>query len=128
MSDVIMNETLPVTPAAAPSADSTVPQTPTIQQIRARLDATKGQAYWRGLDELADTPAFQAFMASEFPRQAAPLESSLQRRDFLKLLGASLALAAFPRARVRACPTRESFPTCGLLKRSSRVDRCSLPR
>ncbi|MDZ7801577.1 MAG: TAT-variant-translocated molybdopterin oxidoreductase [Trueperaceae bacterium] len=67
--------------------------TPTLQEIRDRLQNTKGRAFWRGLDEVADTDAFQAFMAEEFPRQAAPLEASLKRRDFLKLLGASLALA-----------------------------------
>ena len=65
----------------------------TIAQIRERLENAQGQEYWRGLDELAETDDFRAFMAEEFPRQAAPLESSLKRRDFLKLLGASLALA-----------------------------------
>ncbi|MEX2501726.1 MAG: TAT-variant-translocated molybdopterin oxidoreductase [Trueperaceae bacterium] len=67
--------------------------TPTLQSIRERLDGTKGRTFWKGLDEVADTDAFRSFMAEEFPRQAAPLESSLHRRDFLKLLGASLALA-----------------------------------
>jgi molybdopterin-containing oxidoreductase family iron-sulfur binding subunit len=72
---------------------SDAPNAPTLQEIRDRLQNTKGRAFWRGLDEVADTDAFQAFMAEEFPRQAAPLEASLKRRDFLKLLGASLALA-----------------------------------
>jgi molybdopterin-containing oxidoreductase family iron-sulfur binding subunit len=82
----------------------TVPQTPTIDEIRRRLENASGQEYWRGLDELADTEEFRAFMAEEFPRQAAPLEASLQRRDFLKLLGASLALAG-----LSAC-ARPSLP------------------
>jgi molybdopterin-containing oxidoreductase family iron-sulfur binding subunit len=82
----------------------TVSQTPTIDEIRRRLETAKGQEYWRGLDELADTEEFRAFMAEEFPRQAAPLEASLQRRDFLKLLGASLALAG-----LSAC-ARPSLP------------------
>ncbi len=61
--------------------------------IRARLANKEGPAYWRSLDEIADTDEFQIFLQREFPRQAAPLESGLQRRDFLKLLGASMALA-----------------------------------
>ena len=60
--------------------------------VRARLAGRQGPEYWRSLDELADTPAFQEFLRKEFPRQAAPMEASLDRRDFLKLLGASLAL------------------------------------
>ena len=62
-------------------------------QIRARLESQKGQAYWRSLEELAETPEFEEFLTKEFPRQAAPLESSVDRRGFMKLLGASLALA-----------------------------------
>ena len=64
-----------------------------LTQIRARLESQKGQAYWRSLEELAETPEFEEFLTKEFPRQAAPLESSLDRRGFMKLLGASLALA-----------------------------------
>jgi MoCo/4Fe-4S cofactor protein with predicted Tat translocation signal len=62
-------------------------------EIRARLASESGPTYWRSLDELADTATFQEFMRKEFPRQAAPLEASLDRRDFMKLLGASMALA-----------------------------------
>ncbi len=62
-------------------------------KIRERLAAKPGRAFWQSLDELADTAEFQAFMGKEFPRQAVPLENALDRRDFLKLLGASLALA-----------------------------------
>ena len=31
---------------------------------------TGGPKYWRTLDELADTPAFQELMRQEFPEQA----------------------------------------------------------
>lgn len=64
-----------------------------LNDIRQRLQAKEGKAYWQSLDELANTSEFQEFMFKEFPRQAAPLENSLNRRDFVKLLGASLALA-----------------------------------
>lgn len=62
-------------------------------KIRASLANQEGPAYWRSLDQLADTEEFQLFLQREFPRQAAPMENGLDRRDFLKLLGASMALA-----------------------------------
>ncbi len=64
-----------------------------IKNIRKRLAGAQGKAYWQNLDDLADTAEFRAFMDKEFPREAAPLESSLDRRNFLKLLGASMAMA-----------------------------------
>ncbi|HET8627324.1 MAG TPA: TAT-variant-translocated molybdopterin oxidoreductase [Thermomicrobiales bacterium] len=48
---------------------------------------------WRSLDELADTPEFRAFLHREFPRGASELLDGLSRRQFLRLMGASLALA-----------------------------------
>ena len=63
------------------------------QRLREKLAGQQGPAYWRSLGELADTEEFREFVAKEFPRQAAPLENGLDRRDFLKLLGASMALA-----------------------------------
>ncbi len=63
---------------------------------RARLDGARGREYWRSLDELAATPEFQDLLEREFPRQAvgwAPDENPDEgRRNFLKLMGASLAL------------------------------------
>ncbi len=64
-----------------------------ITNVRENLASKQGKAYWRSLDELADTQEFRHFMSQEFPNHVAPLESSLNRRDFMKLLGASLALA-----------------------------------
>src|SRR4030095_8493047 len=45
------------------------------------------------LEELPETASFQEFLQREFPRQASEWTASLSRRDFLKLMGASLALA-----------------------------------
>lgn len=52
-----------------------------------------GRAYWRSLDELADTPEFRRFVESEFPSMASWMSKSPSRRQFLKLMGASMALA-----------------------------------
>ena len=49
--------------------------------------------YWRSLDELADTPMFREFVAREFPQQAEEWNDPIERRTFIKLMGASLALA-----------------------------------
>ena len=61
--------------------------------IRARLDRAQGREYWRCLEELAETDGFQEMLHREFPRQAAEWEDADGRRNFLKLMGASLALA-----------------------------------
>ena len=52
-----------------------------------------GKKYWRSLEELADTPVFQEFVAREFPQQAEGWNDPFERRTFIKLMGASLALA-----------------------------------
>ena len=49
---------------------------------------------WRSLGELENTPDFQEWLHQEFPRGADVYEDSgYSRRDFMKLLGASMALA-----------------------------------
>ncbi len=61
--------------------------------IRAQLDGVSGPAYWRSLEELAGTELFQEYLHSEFPSQADDLVDPVGRRQFLRLMGASLALA-----------------------------------
>jgi molybdopterin-containing oxidoreductase family iron-sulfur binding subunit len=68
----------------------------TFADIRSRLASPTtpdGPAYWRSLDELANTPEFQDYVAREFPSQASEFTDPAGRRQFLKLMGASLALA-----------------------------------
>ncbi|MCC7479736.1 TAT-variant-translocated molybdopterin oxidoreductase [bacterium] len=52
-----------------------------------------GPKYWRSLEELADTPEFRRQMEREFPAGATEMLEPATRRNFLKLMGASLALA-----------------------------------
>ncbi len=56
-------------------------------------DGEGPRRYWKSLDELADAPAFLEFLHREFPEQASMLEDPKGRREFLTLMGASLALA-----------------------------------
>src|SRR5215212_2706861 len=61
--------------------------------IRSRLAASDGRLYWRSLGELADTPQFREYLHREFPEQASQFNDPKGRREFLKLMSASLALA-----------------------------------
>ncbi|MBI5504388.1 MAG: TAT-variant-translocated molybdopterin oxidoreductase [Deltaproteobacteria bacterium] len=61
--------------------------------IREKLSRTTGRTYWRSLEEVADTPEFRDFLEAEFPAAAESISSGLDRRQFLKLMGASLAMA-----------------------------------
>ena len=53
--------------------------------------------FWRSLNDLAAAPEFQDVLAREFPRQAMGWSEDEDpvagRRNFLKLMGASMALA-----------------------------------
>ena len=65
-----------------------------LASLRARLHEKTGKQYWRSLEELAQDPKFEELLQREFPRQApSEWDDSVDRRDFLKLMGASLALA-----------------------------------
>ena len=60
-----------------------------------------GKAFWRTLDELADDPSFVERLHNEFPSQVEAITDPTTRRTFMKLMGASLALAG-----VTACTTQ----------------------
>src|SRR5204863_3817743 len=61
--------------------------------VRTKLAGKQGKQYWRTLEELSDDPHFSDLLHREFPRAASEWDESVDRRDFLKLMGASLALA-----------------------------------
>jgi MoCo/4Fe-4S cofactor protein with predicted Tat translocation signal len=79
-----------------------------IEALRARLEGTRGREYWRSLEALSETAEFKDFLHREFPQNASEWLDPVGRRGFLKLMGASLALAG-----VSACtrqPTEELVP------------------
>ena len=79
-----------------------------IDALRARLESSRGREYWRSLEAVAETPEFKEFLHREFPQNASEWLDPVGRRGFLKLMGASLALAG-----VSACtrqPTEELVP------------------
>ena len=64
-----------------------------LQTARAQIAQAKGPEYWRSLEELAGSPEFQEMLHREFPKGASEWLDSVSRRGFLKLMGASLAMA-----------------------------------
>src|SRR5262245_35159714 len=79
-----------------------------IEALRARLEGTNGPHYWRSLEQISETAEFKEFLHREFPQNASEWLDPVGRRGFLKLMGASLALAG-----VSACtrqPAEELVP------------------
>ena len=62
--------------------------------------------FWRSLDELADDPAFKERLHNEFPTAVEAITDPVERRSFLKLMGASLGLAG-----VTACTGASTLAT-----------------
>lgn len=69
-----------------------------IEPVREAISRKSGREFWRSLEELAGTDKFRDFLHREFPALNAPeTDPSMLdpngRRNFMKLMGASLALA-----------------------------------
>ncbi|MCE7984378.1 MAG: 4Fe-4S dicluster domain-containing protein [Caldilinea sp. CFX5] len=67
-----------------------------LDRVRERLQQQTGKRYWRTLEELVDSAGFQEALRKRLPRQAEWINATLDlpsRRTFLKLMGASLAMA-----------------------------------
>ena len=95
-----------VVTAIAPAAKPKM----TLDAVRAQLDGKTGRRFWKNLDELAATPEFNTLMEEEFPRQSMAGEwvDAVSRRGFLKVMGASLALAGL--AGCTKQPDEEIYP------------------
>jgi molybdopterin-containing oxidoreductase family iron-sulfur binding subunit len=86
MEETVDRETVTTENGAAQSAL-------TLNEARQQLVGLTGKRYWRSIDELAETPEFQAAVEREFPSAASEWVDPVTRRGFMKLMGASLALA-----------------------------------
>src|SRR2546429_5755349 len=53
----------------------------------------QGKEFWRSLEELSDSAAFQEKVRQEFPHSADYWSDPITRRRFLMHMGASLGLA-----------------------------------
>lgn len=64
-----------------------------LDAIKDKLAQARGPQYWRTLGELAETPDFIQSLIDEVPQASRTAHLHLDRRQFLTLAGASLALA-----------------------------------
>src|SRR5918998_3151091 len=64
-----------------------------IEGVRAKLQDKRGREFWQSLEELAGSEEFEELLHREFPQGASEWDEGSDRRTFLKLMGASLALA-----------------------------------
>src|SRR5262245_48765687 len=62
-------------------------------ELQNKLDTASGPQYWRSLQELAGSEEFQEYLHREFPENASEWIDPVSRRNFLKIMGASFALA-----------------------------------
>lgn len=79
-----------------------------LEAARKQLSGKKGRTYWRSLEEMSDTPQFQAFLEDEFPNRSTLAQ--INRRDLLKFMGASLALAGLSGCRGYFLPQDKVVP------------------
>lgn len=63
-----------------------------IAALRDKLANKTGKKYWKSLEEVAETEQFQDLLKHEFPAGADQWLNPVTRRNFLRLMGASLAL------------------------------------
>jgi molybdopterin-containing oxidoreductase family iron-sulfur binding subunit len=75
--------------------------------IEEKLRGAKGKEFWRGLDELAETPRYREFLHNEFGDPDIE-KASVSRRDLLKLMAASAAFAGL--AGCTKLPTQRIVP------------------
>ncbi|MEX2436352.1 MAG: TAT-variant-translocated molybdopterin oxidoreductase [Balneolaceae bacterium] len=58
-------------------------------------DHQQQTTYWKSLNELAQNKEYEKFVEREFPENATELTDQVSRRSFLRVMGASIALAGF---------------------------------
>ncbi|WP_372638252.1 TAT-variant-translocated molybdopterin oxidoreductase [Fodinibius sp.] len=62
-------------------------------------EEVKNPNYWKSLGELARNEEYEKYVEREFPENATELNDEVSRRSFLRVMGASIALAGFAACR-----------------------------
>jgi MoCo/4Fe-4S cofactor protein with predicted Tat translocation signal len=64
-----------------------------LQDLRERLAAGRGPAFWRTLEEAAESEDLREYIEQEFPGLSGQVPQGVNRRSLLKVMAASLAMA-----------------------------------
>ncbi len=64
-----------------------------IEALREKLASGRGPAFWRTLDEAAETEDLKEYIEQEFPGLSGQIPQGVDRRSLLKVMAASLAMA-----------------------------------
>lgn len=62
-------------------------------------DQSNQTTYWKSLNELAKNKEYKKYAEREFPENASEMTDQVSRRSFLRVMGASIALAGFASCR-----------------------------
>ena len=84
---------LPVLNSGDPASGADDSPRTRLDELRSRLEGRRGPTYWRSLEELAGSPELEEAIREEFPRHADIWPDGFDRRRFLQLSSASMALA-----------------------------------
>ena len=84
-------------------------------------DRQPGSGYWRSLQEYAGTEEFKALCRGEFPEGADRAPDALSRRGFLKIMGASVALACNGHEATAAAPVDAATLASWIEKKETKV-------
>lgn len=76
--------------------------------LRNKILGKSGKEYWRSVEEYVDSPEFAEYVKYEHPEQADTWDNALSRRNFVKVMGASLALAGLSGCVIQ--PTEKIVP------------------
>jgi len=90
------------------SQDSNPKNSIDLAAARAKLAGEGGRRFWQSLEELSDTKEYRNFLENEFPANSEKDGDGINRRDVLKLMAASAAMAG-----LSACtklPTEKIVP------------------
>src|SRR5436305_3660910 len=64
-----------------------------IENLRQKLAEGRGPAFWRTLDEAAESEELKEIVEQEFPGLSGQIPQGVNRRNLLKVMAASLAMA-----------------------------------
>ncbi len=64
-----------------------------IEALRLKLAEGRGPKFWRTLDEAAESDELQEYVEQEFPGLSGQIPQGVDRRNLLKVMAASLAMA-----------------------------------